>query len=167
MIEFQKLIDFTGKEEGLRLQTYKCPAGYDTIGYGHNLEANGLPEEILEDLKAEGIVYDPNNRNDLAITHGIADRLFGIDALNAESSLRQIFPSFGLFSENRQIALIDMMFNLGTGRFRGFKKMINAIKLGKWHMAAMEAEDSLWYRKLTFEYKSKRAERVIKKLKEE
>ena len=97
MIELQKLIDFTGKEEGLRLQTYKCPAGYDTIGYGHNLEANGLPEEILEDLKAEGIVYDPNNRNDLAITHGIADRLFGIDALNAESSLRQIFPSFGLF----------------------------------------------------------------------
>ena len=51
-----KLIEFTKKSEGeVRLgngnhKLYKCPADKYTIGYGFNIEDNGLPEDIAEIL---------------------------------------------------------------------------------------------------------------------
>ena len=48
------------------------------------------------------------------------------------------------FSDNRKIALIDMRFNLGPSRFRGFRRMIAAIKKGDWELAGKEAMDSKW-----------------------
>jgi lysozyme len=56
-----------------------------------------------------------------------------------------IFPDLQGFTQNRQIALIDMMFNLGAHRFRKFKKMITAIKVGDWERASIEAIESRWY----------------------
>jgi len=38
------------KHEGFRSKVYKCPAGYLTIGYGRNLETNGLTKEEAEYL---------------------------------------------------------------------------------------------------------------------
>lgn len=164
-MNFERQLAFTGKEEGLRLKTYKCPAGHNTIGYGHNLDANGLPKTIMEILFDEGIEVIPGKWDALIITPRIADRLFEIDVKIAESDARRIFPMFDTFSESRQTAIIDMIFNMGVDSFagkKGFKNMINAAKLGLWKIVAAEAKDSEWYRKLTYEYKSKRAERVIK-----
>ncbi|HHX10519.1 MAG TPA: lysozyme, partial [Firmicutes bacterium] len=59
--------------EGLRLEVYKCPAGYWTIGVGRNLEGKPLkkeeqeyifkrsdlaPDEVIEVLKERGITKD-------------------------------------------------------------------------------------------------------------
>ena len=59
--------------EGLRLEVYKCPAGYWTIGVGRNLEGkpprkdeqeyifkrSGLaPDVVFEVLKVRGITKD-------------------------------------------------------------------------------------------------------------
>lgn len=44
----------------------------------------------------------------------------------------------------RQNAVIEMIFNLGPNRFRGFKKMIAAIEAGDFDEAAEQALDSKW-----------------------
>ena len=44
------IIDFTAKSEGFSSTPYRCSAGYMTIGYGRNLDANPLDiDEISED----------------------------------------------------------------------------------------------------------------------
>ena len=45
-----KWVELTKQFEGLRLKPYNCPSGHLTIGYGHNLEANGITLEIAEEL---------------------------------------------------------------------------------------------------------------------
>jgi lysozyme len=47
-------------------------------------------------------------------------------------------------NDARQNALIEMAFNLGPNRFRGFKKMIAAIEAKDWKEAAAQALDSRW-----------------------
>lgn len=44
--------------EGLRLDPYQCPAGKWTIGYGHNLEANGLTADEAKQVDFDADVID-------------------------------------------------------------------------------------------------------------
>jgi lysozyme len=161
MIEIKKLIEFTGINEGLRLKTYICPAGKETIGYGHNLTDNNIPYEIKTMMIKDNISWNDKNWKNLSITEKIATALFEYDIQIAESDLKSIFIDYETFSERRKIALIDMVFNMGSNKFRQFKNMINAIKLGMWNVAANEAKNSNWYKQVT-----NRANKVIKMLKE-
>lgn len=154
-MNLEKQLAFTGKEEGLRLTVYKCPSGKDTIGYGHNISDNNFPDSMPE-LKKR---FTETLLTDFEITNEEASQLFEVDALEAERLLKTIFPDWSFFTENRQIALIDMMFNMGYGKFNLFKSMIMAIKSGMWHLAAQEAKESLWYQQVT-----NRANRIIKLL---
>lgn len=54
---------------------------------------------------------------------------------------------------------MNMIYNLGRTRFKGFKKMIAAAKRHDWKTAAAEAKDSLWYRQV-----KTRGERIVKRL---
>jgi lysozyme len=49
----------------------------------------------------------------------------------------------------RQTALVDMRFNLGPTRFRGFKNLIAAIMSDNWESAAANTEASEWERQVT------------------
>ena len=110
----------TGRRNRYRLKPYKCSAGKLTIGYGHNLD-------------------------DLGITEEIADFMLEFDIESAKNDLHKVFgPRVNMFSYNRQNALIDMMFNLGINRFKGFRKMIAAIKVDDWKEASRQALDSKW-----------------------
>lgn len=94
-----------------------------TIGYGHNIEDNGIPEHI-------------------------AEALLEYDISVARSDLRKVFINFGMYSEARQEALTNMMFNLGYHRFTGFVKMIAAILRDDWQEAKVQALDSKWHRQV-------------------
>ena len=50
-----QLIEQLKKHEGLVLKPYKCPVGKLTIGYGHNLEDNGLSQSVCEYILIEDI----------------------------------------------------------------------------------------------------------------
>lgn len=89
-----------------------------TIGVGYNLH-RGITAKISEVMLEESI-------------------------MEAILNLLNIFPSFSTYSEGRRVALIDMMFNLGVGRFGGFKRMIKAIQGGDWKEAAKECLDSYY-----------------------
>lgn len=107
--------------EGLRLKPYTCTAGKLTIGIGRNLEDNGISEkEALYML-----------RNDLA---------------RCQSELSSFrFPGLNFA---RMLALRNMLFNIGLTRFSTFKKMIKALHLGEYEIAANEMLGSKWARQV-------------------
>lgn len=123
--------DYILKHEGLRLKPYKDIYGRTTIGVGRNLDGKGITEQEAWFLM----------QND--IDESIED-------------LKKIFPKWNELSPNRQMVLIDMRYQLGYGGFRGFGKMIKAIKDEDWLEAAKQIKDSNYYRQVT-----ERAERNI------
>jgi lysozyme len=71
--------------------------------------------------------------------------LLEADIDDAISNCLSIFPNFDNLSDVRQRVLVDMMFNLGEVRFRGFKRLIAAVKSGDYERASQEMEASKWH----------------------
>ena len=133
------LIKQIKEHEGLVLKPYKCPVGKLTIGYGHNIEDNGLSKSACEYILIEDI--EEAKRNLYAIF------------------TRDFFDSL---SNNQKIALVDMMFNLGMSRFLTFKKFILAVKNKDFIKASAEIINSRAYQKNKSRYK--KLSEQIKKL---
>lgn len=125
-----ELLQQIKEHEGLKLFPYKCPAGKLTIGYGHNLQDNGLTKTACE-----FILYD--------------------DIDEAKKNLYAIFTRkfFENLSDKQKIALIDMMFNLGLPRFLTFKKFIQAVKNKDYIKASAEIINSRAYQQNKSRYK--------------
>lgn len=113
------------QDEGLKYSPYKDTENNWTIGVGH------LIGERLEGLKLSwgAIVQQLQDDIDKHI-----DELYWVFG-------RETYQSF---ATGRQLALLNMMFNLGRDRFVGFAKMISAVKANDWETAAREAKDSKW-----------------------
>lgn len=111
-------LKYTKRYEGLNLRPYTCPTGHLTIGYGHNLE-NGIPPEVAEFLL----------RSDL---------------LRAKADIENAIPWSRQLDEVRQFVLVDMCFNMGLGKLLTFKKMLAAVKQGRYECAAYEMLESRW-----------------------
>lgn len=130
------MYDQIKKHEGFRSKPYKCIAGKTTIGWGRNLDDVGISKEEAEILL----------NNDISRAHASVEKIF-------------VDPNI-IFHGESYIALVDMMFNLGETRFRGFKKMIKAIEDGDWEEAANQAKDSKWYNQV-----GKRGKTIVEQLK--
>lgn len=113
------LKDLLMKHEGLRLRAYKCTAGKTTVGYGRNLDDKGITQEE-------------------------AEFLLDNDIKAVISSCRETFVWFIFLDNVRQAVVADMVFNLGLGRFLGFKNTIAAIRDKEWDKAAEGMLNSLW-----------------------
>lgn len=111
-------IQLTKKHEGMRLKPYLCTEGKTTIGYGRNLDDNGITESEAE----------------LLLEH---------DIQRAQQDAEQ-FAFFKALNETRQAVIIDMLFNLGVSRFRQFEKMLAALEKHDYAAAADEMLDSKW-----------------------
>jgi len=123
------------EHEGLRLKPYRCTKGKLTIGWGHNL-GNGITEDT-------------------------AQFIFGEDLADCAADLESIFPGqLQKLPMDVQMVLMDMRFNLGHGGFRGFKKMIQAVKRSNLKEMIRQMKDSMWYRQVPG-----RAEDLIKMIK--
>ena len=98
--------------EGYRTKVYQCTAGRNTIGYGRNLDDKGITVEEAETL----------------LDNDIAECVQDLATFHWWNNLTDL----------RQAALIDMRFNLGPSRFRGFVKMIKALEMGDFTEAAYQ-----------------------------
>lgn len=153
--------DLIKGHEGLRLTRYRCPAGHWSIGYGWNLDEWPLPGEIASYFRLKG-----------RITEGMADYLLDIQIGHAMRDCRAIYPGFAGFSERRQAALIDFVYNLGATRAMKFTRMRRAIAAGDWDEAAEQLRDSAYWRQLggdpigTDDGKTERPEVIFRILKE-
>jgi len=130
----QSLREMVKLHEGLRLFPYRCSRNHWTIGYGWNIEAHPLPEHIAAELKAHARITEEQAEELLTISLEAA-------LLNAEA----IFPGFPDFTEDRQDALTDFVFNVGTGTAMKFKRLRQAIGENNWPWAADELEKSKWF----------------------
>ncbi|MFA5322819.1 MAG: glycoside hydrolase family protein [Smithella sp.] len=117
-----------------------------TIGVGHNFDDNPLPNDIKKSLEQFGKIDDEQ-----------IDRLLNRDIRSAVHDCQVLFPSFNEFSDNRRMALIDWMFQLGFRGVRNFKKAVKAINAEEWELAARNMAESAWAREQT----PKRAKEVI------
>jgi len=119
------------RHEGFRGKPYKCPAGKWTVGYGHNLENDGLTEEDILNV---------------VVSKETAHNMLVRDVLEAEKYLKGIFPRWQYFSPRRQDALANIMFNVGIGTFKQFRTVINGINKEDWNYVAERLEVYKWYR---------------------
>ena len=90
-----------------------------TIGFGRNLDANGITK-----LEAE-----------VLLDHDLA---------TAEQQALKTFEWFPMLSETRQRVITNMIFNLGLKRFQGFGATIAAIKVKDYAKASMQMLASRW-----------------------
>lgn len=114
------LINQLMRHEGLRLKPYRCTANKLTIGVGRNLEDKGISvDEAMHLLKNDvrDCWIDLENFNDKLISE---------------------------LSLTRQYVLVNMCFNLGINRLKGFKKMWAALERHDYDEAAKEMLDSKW-----------------------
>ncbi len=118
-MNFDRVAEHIKAHEGLSLTPYKCPAGKWTIGYGHNIEDNGIPVQIAEAL----------------LKSDIAGALKDLERIDTYCEL----------DTERQMILVDMCFNLGISSLRRFRRMWAALADGDYVLAATEMADSQWY----------------------
>lgn len=105
--------------EGLKLKPYECPSGYITIGYGRNIQQNG-------------------------ITLAEAEMLLDNDIERVITELEKWLSVFNELSENRKAALIDMSYNLGFNKLFQFRKFLAALQKKDFDLAGKEMLDSKW-----------------------
>jgi lysozyme len=125
------------RHEGLRLKPYSCSRNHTTIGYGWNIDAHALPDDFAHYLRGNG-----------QITLEMAERLLNISLAGAEADCREIYPCFDSYTDNRRMALIDFVFNVGAAGAMKFRLMLKAIKAGDWNRAADEMYFSQWQKQL-------------------
>lgn len=110
------------RHEGEMLKPYVDTVGKVTIGVGRNLTDNG-------------------------ITADESDRLLEHDLQNSWDECAK-YPWFLGLSETRKAACLDLQFNVGPTRFRGFVKFISAMAAQDFNAAAEELVDSNWYKQV-------------------
>lgn len=149
------------RHEGKTNKPYRCTKGHRTIGIGRNMDVKPLPRAIRLFLDEHGYITEEH-----------INALFATDIMDAMSGCIDLYPDFNAFSENRKIALIDFMFNVGYGTARKFKVTNSYINAGNWLAASEEIRQSLYYTQLggdppgTDDGKLERPEEIARMLKE-
>ena len=117
------------RHEGLELEAYRCPAGFLTIGWGHNVEARpGAGVQTVGD----------------ALSRGTAEALLYNDVKLSCRELDKAYPWWRSMSEARQGVLLNMHFNMGMSTLKTFKLALAAMECGDWSEAGRQMLASRW-----------------------
>lgn len=111
------------KHEGYSDKLYKCTAGKWTIGVGHNIEDNGMPDFILK-------------------------LLFEHDASVIWDEMISRLPWVESSPDSVKIVLLDMAFNMGVPRLMNFKNMLRYAEASDWENMYKQMMDSRWARQV-------------------
>ena len=93
----QIAIDLAKRWEGYKERVYLCPAGIPTSGYGHAWQGGETPRPLPPDEAEEMLIKD------LSV---------------AMRAMYRLSPTMVCESEERQAAIIDFIFNLGSGNYQ-------------------------------------------------
>jgi lysozyme len=104
------------RHEGLRLKPYVDTVGKITIGYGYNLTDRGISRQT-------------------------ADAWLDADLATCVDDLSS-YPWFAALTDNRQTALLDLIYNVGPAGFSKFRRLIAALHAHDYARAAAEILDS-------------------------
>jgi lysozyme len=123
--------DLISKHEGRVPTVYRDSEGHPTIGIGHCLNNNPLPEGFTPPLTDTQI-----------------DALFASDLRVATDAVSQGVPFFYRLDPVRQAVLVDMAFNLGISTLLSFHHTLGCVEAGNYQAAADGMLDSLWARQV-------------------
>lgn len=151
--------EFTADNEGLRLFSYKDTAEkpQTTIGYGFNMQSGSAPK-IWKRAGIETPFADAF-KGKQGITRQEAENLMTAAMDVATEDARGLYGGFDRMSNERQVALRDLSYQLGLpklSKFRNFNRFVNT---GKWNLAAKALRASNYYKQVP-----QRAEKVIRLL---
>lgn len=126
--------------EGFKSLPYLDSVGVWTIGKGYNLEAHGIPPNLVKKILSK-----------TGITEAEANVLLYNEIISCYKKARELFPNpQEPMLEVHWFVITDMIFNMGLGDdnhgFLSFKKTIAAMNRGDWEEAAAQMKDSNWYR---------------------
>jgi GH24 family phage-related lysozyme (muramidase) len=148
-----KLVPLISAHEGRSRHMYPDTRGNVTVGVGHLLPsvaaAVALPfyivPPVLERVRATAqqisaaYAYVKATRQpylSLVLDDADIDQLLADDIARFEPVVRQAFPEFDNLPAPVQIAIYDMVFNLGS--LRAFPKFVAAVNARDWNLAAEE-----------------------------
>ena len=116
------LVETLKRHEGVRSHAYKCSENMITVGVGRNLDENGgigLSDDEIEYLLMN-------------------------DIERCDAELRAAYDWYENLKKPRRDAMINLCFNLGLTRLRGFVKALEAMSREQFDVAADEFMDSRW-----------------------
>lgn len=136
-----KLEEMLIRHEGDDPKAYTDSKGIWSLGIGRNLESPGLSKHEIITIFQQ--IELPENL-----------RLFLLDndIQTVTNQLESSYPWFRDLEGARRDAVIDLCFNLGINRFRGFVEMIKAFERQDYETAANECLDSQAGRELPDRY---------------
>jgi lysozyme len=120
----EKLLEMLKRHEGVEHHIYRCSAGFWTLGAGRNVDPQG----------------------GLGLSEDEVDYLLQNDIERVIKELSTEYRWFNSLDDVRKDAMIDISFNLGATRLRGFKRALAAMEVADYKTAAKEFLDSKWSR---------------------
>lgn len=120
----EKLLEMLKRHEGVEHHIYRCSAGFWTLGAGRNVDPQG----------------------GLGLSDDEVDYLLQNDIERVIKELSAEYRWFNSLDDVRKDAMIDISFNLGATRLRGFKRALAAMEVADYKTAAKEFLDSKWSR---------------------
>ena len=144
MLSLDEIKQRLAVHEGFRSKPYRCTANKLTIGIGRNIEDRPFTEEELRLVDKDYMTK--------GITKAQAFAILAKDVMQFDFELRQNIPFYERLDDERQYALLDMVFNMGIGNSKkgllSFKNMLNYIGTGFYKQAAAECLNSKYGREL-------------------
>lgn len=128
-------------DEGDKLTVYVDSKGYPTAGVGHLLSSSndfGLGDRVTREQ---------------------VERWLAEDIEQALIDCTRLWSGFWAYPETVQQVLANMSFNLGYRKLAKFTDLRAAVTREDWAMAAIEMEDSLWYREV-----KNRSKRLVQRM---
>ena len=136
------VIDALKRDEGLRLTPYKDTRGFTTIYYGHNLDANPLPQAVID-----------------AANEATAEFVLADDVASIQLKLFRDLPWIQQKPLVIQGVLLNLAFNIGVAGEEAFHHMLGDIQAGNYEQAAIAGAQSAWYTEV-----GDRAKRLMEQL---
>lgn len=135
------IIDQLQRDEGFRAEIYIDSVGKRTIGYGHNLDANPLPDLVPP------------------ITEAQALQILGADVERISMYLQSQLPWIVNLDDARHGVLQNMAFNMGDAGLLSFHHDLADTQAGNYAKAAADMKASLWYTEV-----GDRAKRLVQQM---
>jgi lysozyme len=135
-----KVAELITIHEGKKNVAYRDTRNKLTVGIGFNLMRPGA-YSIIESLDLN---YDDVCSGKCKLDEAHIDIMFQIDLSNAIEDTVDCVHNFMMLPDDVQMALVDMMFNLGYGKFIKFRKLIAALEQLDYCTAVDEMLDSQW-----------------------
>ncbi len=147
-------------DEGIRFVVYKDTVGKRTVGIGFNMDdINARTIWQYAGIKEN---FDSIRDGKSSLSQESAWKLLNVCVDNCKIDLKHTFTEFDNYPEGVQLALINLIYNMGNTIFIQFKTFISLIKDSDYVGAAEDLSHTRW----ALEVKS-RAKRVIALLNED